>query len=176
MVAYTARRIVWLLPVMVGVATITFVLMYFVPGGPWDQEKKLPPKVVENLNQRYGLDDPIWTQYWNFLSDAFRGDLGVSYVYQDRGVTEIIRQGFAPTAVLASIAFAITLSIGIPLGMAAALQKNSVVDYVTTTFATILASIPGFVLAIVVGCQRNWTLLRPRKPRRLGVVEAPSEG
>ena len=93
MLGYTVRRVLWIVPVMVGIATITFILMHFVPGGPWDKEKPLPPQVVENLNARYDLDESLWKQYWSFLSGAVRGDLRVSYTFQDREVTDIIRPG-----------------------------------------------------------------------------------
>ena len=105
MLGYTVRRVLWIVPVMVGIATITFILMHFVPGGPWDKEKPLPPQVVENLNARYDLDESLWKQYWSFLSGAVRGDLGVSYTFQDREVTDIIRQGFPASATLGVLAF-----------------------------------------------------------------------
>ena len=62
MLRYTALRLFWIFPVLLGIGTITFVLMHAVPGGPWDENKKLPPQVVANLNHRYGLDDPLWAQ------------------------------------------------------------------------------------------------------------------
>ncbi len=161
MLGYTARRVLWILPVMLGIATITFILMHFVPGGPWDLDKKLLPQTVENLNRRYGLDDPLWEQYGNFLVDAVRGDLGVSYTYQERQVTEIIRQGLPPTATLAAVAFLISVAVGLPLGMVAAVKRNSPVDYLSVLFATVFASVPGFVLGIlmVVVLSVEWHIL-----------------
>ncbi|MDP3064758.1 MAG: ABC transporter permease [Chloroflexota bacterium] len=150
MFAYTVRRVLWLVPVLLGVATITFVLMHVVPGGPWDQEKTLAPQVVQNLNRRYGLDKPVWRQYVDFLSKAARGDLGVSYTYQDRSVTSIIRSGFPVTASLGLIAFALSIGIGLPLGLAAASKQNSLLDYFSVFFATSFASTPGFVLGILL--------------------------
>ncbi len=150
MFAYTVRRVLWLVPVLLGVATITFVLMHVVPGGPWDQEKTLAPQVVQNLNRRYGLDKPVWRQYVDFLSKAVRGDLGVSYTYQDRIVTSIIRSGFPVTASLGLIAFVLSMGIGLPLGLAAASKQNSLLDYLSVFFATSFASTPGFVLGILL--------------------------
>lgn len=161
MAGYTIRRVLWIIPVMFAIASITFVLMHFVPGGPWDREKKLPASVVETLNQRYGLDDPLWEQYWNFLTDAVRGDLGVSYTFQDRPVTNIIREGIPKTAILGGIAFLIVIGIGIPLGVVAAIRRNSVTDYASMILATLLASIPGFVLGIflMILFSLQWHLL-----------------
>lgn len=161
MVGYTVRRVLWIAPVMLGISTITFLLMHFVPGGPWDRDKPLDPQVVENLNRRYGLDDPLWKQYWSFLTDAVTGDLGVSYTFQDRDVTEIIRQGLPATATLAAVAFLIAVGVGVPLGMAAATRRNSVVDYVSVFVASLLASVPEFVLGtlLVIFFAVQWHLL-----------------
>ncbi|MBI2846755.1 MAG: ABC transporter permease [Chloroflexi bacterium] len=147
---YLLRRILWLVPVLLAVAFITFSLMHLVPGGPWDREKALAPQVVENLNRKYGLDKPLFVQFGNFLWNALRGDLGVSYSFQDRGVTQILLSGLPKTATLGVIAFFLAILIGIPFGMAAALKQNSAVDYASVFFATIFASIPGFVLGILI--------------------------
>ena len=161
MAGYTIRRVLWIIPVMFAIASITFVLMHFVPGGPWDREKKLPASVVETLNQRYGLDDPLWEQYWNFLTDAVRGDLGVSYTFQDRPVTNIIREGIPKTAILGGIAFLIVVGVGVPLGVVTAIRRNSVTDYTSMILTTLLASIPGFVLGIflMILFSLQWHLL-----------------
>src|SRR5688572_8799789 len=106
-----------MIPVLWFVATITFVLMHMVPGGPWDREKKLPDTVVRALNERYGLDKPLPEQYLTFITRAVRGDLGPTYSYQDRAVTEIIRQGLPATATLGAAALAVALVLGITLGV-----------------------------------------------------------
>ena len=124
--------------------------MHLVPGGPWDREKQLAPQIVENLNRKYGLDKPFFVQFGNFIWGAVRGDLGVSYMYQDRNVAQILAEGFPETATLGLSAFLIALLIGMPFGMAAALKQNSTVDYVSVLFSTVFASIPGFVLGILL--------------------------
>lgn len=150
MLRYISRRILWLIPVLLAVAFITFSLMHLVPGGPWDREKQLAPQVVENLNRKYGLDKPFVVQFGDFVWNAMRGDLGTSYSFQDRGVTSILMDGLPKTATLGIVAFFIAILIGIPLGMAAARKQNSVIDYASVGFSTIFASIPGFVLGIVL--------------------------
>jgi len=132
------------------VAFITFCLMHLVPGGPWDKEKALAPQVIANLNKKYGLDQPFIIQFKNYIFNALRGNLGVSYVYQDRSVTSIIMSGLPISATLGVISFLLAVVIGIPLGIAAALRQNSAVDYFAVTFATIFASIPNFVLGILL--------------------------
>ena len=149
MTRYIINRLLWLIVVLFVVSLITFILMHLVPGGPWDKEKTLAPQVVEALNKKYGLDQPIIVQFGNYLGGILHGDLGVSYSFQDRNVTDIILQGLPKTATLGVVAFILAILIGIPFGMAAALKQNSWIDYLSVLFSTIFASIPGFVLGIL---------------------------
>ena len=150
MLVYLAGRLLWIIPVLLGVSLITFLLMHLVPGGPWDMDKPLASEVVENLNRKYGLDKPVWLQYPVFLANILRGDLGVSYTYQDRGVAEIILSGLPVTATLGLLAFLFSILVGPPLGVLAAVRHNSWVDYVSVGLATVFASIPGFVLGLIL--------------------------
>jgi oligopeptide transport system permease protein len=145
---YSLNRLFWIVLVLIAVAFITFSLMHLVPGGPWDREKELAPQVIENLNKKYGLDKPYFVQFGNYMWNVLHGDLGVSYSYQDRGVTQILLEGLPKTATLGGVAFLLAILIGIPLGMAAALKQNSIIDYVAVFLSTLFASIPGFVLGI----------------------------
>lgn len=150
MLKYTIRRSFWIIIVLLAVAFITFSLMHLVPGGPWDREKELAPQIVENLNKKYGLDKPYFEQFGNYLWGILHGDLGNSYIYQDRGVTDIILQGLPKTATLGVVAFLVAILIGVPLGMLAALRQNSIFDYISVFFSTLFASVPGFVLGILL--------------------------
>lgn len=122
--------------------------MHLVPGGPWDEEKALAPAVVENLNRRYGLDLPLWQQFVSFLLGALKGDLGVSYLYQDRSVTEILLRGLPVTATLGLVALGLALVGGLSLGAMAAVRQNGWPDYLAILCATAGASVPNFVLGI----------------------------
>ena len=82
---------------MLFVSLITFVLMHSVEGGPWDREKKLPDAVVQNLNVKYGLDQPLYQQYGTFVWNALRGDIGISFQRQDQPVRDILVEGFKVT-------------------------------------------------------------------------------
>jgi len=139
-----------MIPVLFGIGTITFVLMHAVPGGPWDENKKLSPAVVANLNHRHDLDESLWVQYGKFFGNAARGDLGVSYTNQDRDVAEVIRQGLPATTVLAGLAFLVAVGVGVPLGVAAATRRDSTVDFFSIGLATVFASVPGFILGIIL--------------------------
>jgi oligopeptide transport system permease protein len=147
---YIIRQVLWMMLVLFIVAFITFALMHLVPGGPWSNAKTLAPQVIANLNKKYGLDKPFFVQFASYIWNVLHGDLGLSYIYQNRGVTQILMQGFPITATLGITAFLGALLVGIPLGIAAALKQNSVIDYAAVIFATIFASVPGFVLGILI--------------------------
>jgi oligopeptide transport system permease protein len=106
--------------------------------------------VIAALNAKYGLDKPFFVQYGNFLVGILHGDLGISYSYQDRSVTQILMQGFPKSAILGGTAFILAMIVGIAFGMAAALRQNTWIDYVCVMFSTIFASVPGFVLGILL--------------------------
>ncbi|MBI5284824.1 MAG: ABC transporter permease [Chloroflexi bacterium] len=145
MTTYTIRRVLWVVPVLWAVATITFLLMHAVPGGPFTQDKKLPPAVTAALERRYHFDEPLWKQYTNFLWNGVHGDLGLS-VRGDREVTEIIRHTFFVTAQLGVLAFIMAVVLGLSLGTLSALNHNGPLDYIGVGFATLGASVPNFIL------------------------------
>ena len=150
MTAYFIRRLLWLVPVLLFVAAITFVLMHSVPGGPWDRDKPLPPAAVEQLNRKYGLDQPLWEQFGRYLLGLLHGDLGVSYRQSDRPVTEGIGDGIKVSATLGGLAMLLSAVVGLPLGIVAALRRNRALDYLSVSLATLGASTPNFVLGIIL--------------------------
>ena len=150
MLAYTLRRLLWLIPVLLFVAAITFTLMHLVPGGPWDRAKRLPPAAQANVEEKYGLDKPVWRQFVNYVFNAVQGDLGVSYRSINRPVKDIIWDGFKVTATLGVLALIVSVVLGMSLGLLAALRQNTVLDYASVTFATIGASVPSFVLGMLL--------------------------
>ena len=150
MTRFIIRRILWLIPVLLFVSLITFTLMHVTPGGPWDNEKAVAPQVIANLNARYNLDKPAWQQYLLYMSNAIRGDLGPSYTYQDRSVTQIILGGLPNTASLGFFAALVAIAVGVPLGIIAATRQNTIIDYSALVFGTVFASVPSFVLGFVM--------------------------
>jgi oligopeptide transport system permease protein len=147
--AFIGRRVLWLVPVLVFVSLITFTLMHITPGGPWDKDKTVSPQVVANLNAKYHLDKPAWEQYLIYMSNVLHGDLGPSYTYQDRSVTQIILGGLPNTASLGVLAALVAVVVGVPLGVIAAQRQNSAIDYTALAFGTVFASVPSFVLGFV---------------------------
>ena len=90
MFALIVKRILWAIPVLWIIATITFLLVRVVPGGPFDEDKNLPPQIVANIKAKYHLDKPVITQYFLYMERLSTGDLGVSYKYVHRTVNDIL--------------------------------------------------------------------------------------
>lgn len=154
MYRYVVRRLLQLIPTLLGVAIITFLVMKATPGGPFDSAglgKRASPQVVATLNAKYGLDQPSPVQFVRYMAHALRGDFGVSIqVQQDTPVGTIIKQGLGKTATLGVLALLVILLASIPLGVIAALRQNRAADYVSLLIATGGASVPNFVLAILL--------------------------
>ena len=150
MITYIGRRFLWIIPVLFTVSIITFFLMHAVPGGPWDRDKRLPQATQDRLNAKYGLDQPIYIQYITWAGKFIQGDLGPSYRYTDRTVNEIVADGFWTTVQLGVMAFILSVVVGIPLGIFAALGHNRGPDYVSTSVSIIGIATPSFVLSILL--------------------------
>ena len=150
MIAYIGRRFLWIIPVLFTVSIITFFLMHAVPGGPWDADKRLPAATQERLNAKYGLDQPIIIQYVTWAGKFVQGDLGPSYRYIDRTVNDIVADGFWTTVQLGVMAFLLSVVVGIPLGIFAALGHNRGPDYLSTSLSIVGIATPSFVLSILL--------------------------
>ncbi len=149
MLAFAWRRFLWFIPVFLLVSAVTFFTVRAIPGGPFDftrSEKPLPEAVIKNLEQKYGLDQPVWKQYLNYLWDLFHLDFGYSYTYRGRPVNDMLADTFPISAKLGLLATVIAVIMGISLGIVAALKHNTVVDYGATFLAITGISIPNMVV------------------------------
>jgi len=149
-IAYIGRRFLWIIPVLFTVSIITFFLMHAVPGGPWDRDKRLPQATQDRLNAKYGLDQPIYIQYITWAGKFVQGDLGPSYRFTDRTVNQIVGDGIWTTVQLGVMAFLLSVIVGIPLGIFAALGHNRGPDYLSTSLSIVGIATPSFVLAIML--------------------------
>ena len=95
MFAFILKRILQSIPVLLTVITITFFLMRIAPGGPFSNEKNLPKEIMNSLNEQYHLNDPLYKQYFNYLSQIAQGDFGPSFKYPGLRVTKIIADSFS---------------------------------------------------------------------------------
>lgn len=143
--AYVLRRLLWVIPVLWAVATITFFIMHAVPGGPFTQDRSLPPATQQALEARYNLDEPLWRQYGLYLWNSAQGDLGLS-VQGNLDVADIIQDKFFVTAQLGILALIVAVIVGMTLGTLSALNHNGPLDYLGVAFATFGASVPHFIL------------------------------
>ncbi len=146
MINYVIRRILWAIPVLLIISLVTFSLAHVIPGGPFDKEKSLPKEIIANLEAYYGLDDPLWKQYTDYLWNALHGDFGPSYSSRSRTVNDIINAHFPVSAQLGVLALIIAMVVGIPLGMVSALKQNSFIDYFCMFFALLGVSVPAMTL------------------------------
>ena len=150
MLKYFFKRLLQGIPVLFVVATLTFIIMRLVPGGPFDQEKKLPPEILANIEAKYHLDQSVGVQYLFYLKQLIHGDMGPSYKYIGRDVTDIILDTFPVSITLGLLAMLIVVGIGVPVGVWSAYRQNSIVDQVFMFFATLGISIPSFVLGTIL--------------------------
>lgn len=150
MAIYLAKRLIGACIVLWAVITITFGLMHAIPGGPFTQEKKLPPAVMATVEARYHLDEPLWDQYVDYVRHAAVLDLGPSYKYPGKTVNDIIAETLLVSAELGLISLLLAIGAGILAGMAAAWYKNTWVDYGMMIGATLGVSVPSFILAAVL--------------------------
>jgi oligopeptide transport system permease protein len=133
-----------------GVATVTFVLMRAIPGGPLSKERKLPESVRAAIEARYHLNDPWYEQYANYLKDALSGRFGLSYDDPGRTVGEIIRQRILVSAELGALALGLALALAFPLGVAGAIRQGGWPDRLNAFVAAAGVSVPSFILAALL--------------------------
>ncbi len=150
MIKYIANRLGWLVIALFIIATTSFFIMRFTPGGPFDRERALPEAIENNLKAKYNMDKPLHVQYCIYIKNLCKGDLGPSFKYRNRTVKEIIGQSFFVSALIGSLALIIAFDMGVALGMISAVKQNSAFDYITMFIAMIGISIPSFFLGILL--------------------------
>jgi len=161
MLRYLVRRLLLTIPVLLGVATLVFSLIHFIPGDPAQAMlgEGAAPEDVAQLRVRLGLDRPLLVQYGSFLQGLARGDLGVS-LRNDQPVLQQILERMPATAELAFASMAVAVLIALPLGIVAAVWRGTAVDYGAMTLSLVGISIPNFwlgpLLAIVFSVELGW--------------------
>lgn len=150
LMVYTFKRLIEALIVLFVIVTLTFALLRVVPGGPFDQDKALPPDIKANIERKYDLDKPLLIQYRNYLLNVAQGDLGESYKYLGRPVTEIISESFPASFLLGFYALLFSFLVGIPLGLFAASKHNQFADNASMIVAISGVSLPNFLVAALM--------------------------
>jgi oligopeptide transport system permease protein len=148
---YALKRLLSIIPTLLLVATLVFVLVRLVPGGPFDIERAVPAEVKKALDAKYKLDDPVLTQYKDWLwALVSRGDLGPTFKYPNRTVNEIIGLSLPVSMQLGVCAMIFALLVGVPLGIVGAVRQNTWADTAAMATAMLGVSVPRFVLAPIL--------------------------
>ena len=159
MARYIIKRILLAIATIFIICFITFFLMHAVPGGPFNREKALSQATIDALNARYGLDQPLWTQFINYMKSLLKGDFGVS-LKNGREISAIFAESFPISAKLGLMAITIALIFGTILGSVAAIMRNKWPDRIIVFFSTLFTAVPSFVLAtlllLVFSIQLGW--------------------
>ncbi|WP_173916946.1 oligopeptide ABC transporter permease [Halobacillus sp. Marseille-Q1614] len=160
MARYITQRLIYMVITMFLIATFTFFLMKFLPGTPLSAADKLSEEQQAIILEKYGLDDPVPVQYFNYMVNLVQGDLGISFQFDNREVSTIIMERIGPSMQLGIQAMVIGTVLGMLLGLVSALYHNGVLDYGSTFTAVLGQSIPSFVFAGIlqyyVGVKLGW--------------------
>jgi oligopeptide transport system permease protein len=160
MVKYTIQRLVYMIITLLIIATATFFLMKLLPGSPLQNQERLSPEQSQIILEKYGLNDPLPVQYVNYMTGLAQGDLGLSFQYDNRPVTQIIGDRIGPSALLGFQAMVLGTFLGLLVGIIAAIRHNTWLDYGSTIVAVLGISIPSFVFAALmqyyIGVKLEW--------------------
>ncbi|MGD9677564.1 MAG: ABC transporter permease [Vulcanibacillus sp.] len=160
MLRFLIQRFLMLFVTLWVVITLTFLLMNAVPGSPFSKEGTMPEATRLNLEKFYGLDKTVPEQYFDYLKNLTKLDLGPSYYSKTRTVNDIISEHFPVSATLGITALVIALVFGLFLGTIAALKRNTIIDYTATGIAVLGVSIPNLVLGplliLIFAVNLNW--------------------
>ena len=151
MLSYTLRRLLIAIPTVLALVIACFFLMHAAPGGPFTSERPLPAAVLANIEARYGLDQPLWKQLWDYIANiVFHFDFGPSFKQKDRDVNDIIAQGFPISLTYGFLSFFVASVVGITLGVAAAIRHNTWIDYIAVSLGVAAQALPNFIMGPIL--------------------------
>ena len=157
---YILKRLLYIVIALFCIITLTFFLMRIAPGNPFASEKALPANIQAQLNKQYGLDNPWYVQFKDYIVNILQGDFGYSMKYKDRSTNAIIAESFPVSLSLGLEALLIAIGLGTTLGVISATYHNKVGDYAATIVAVLGISVPSFILAgfiqYVFAVRLNW--------------------
>ncbi|MDF0727915.1 ABC transporter permease [Cytobacillus sp. S13-E01] len=160
MTKYLFQRIIYMIITLLLIASFTFFLMKLMPGTPFTAQEKMSEQQLLIVKEKYGLNDPVPVQYAKYMFNLIQGDMGVSFQFDGRGVTELILDRIGPSAYLGLQAMVVGTIVGVLFGIVAALKQNTIYDYGSTVLAVVGKSIPSFVFAgllqYFVGVKLGW--------------------
>ena len=160
MIRFTIRRFLSLIPTIFIIITLAFIIVRSAPGGPFSGERNVPPEILENLQKKYHMDEPMPMQYLRYMGQVVQGDLGPSFRYKDYTVNQLVKQALPTSMLLGSLALAVAVLFGIGIGIISALRQNTWIDYTSMSLAVIGISVPLFVigplLKLYLSLKHDW--------------------
>ncbi|ACF45577.1 ABC transporter permease [Prosthecochloris sp. ZM] len=152
MLLYIFRRLLVAVPLIFGVLTLTFFIIRLAPGDPaaFFIQPGISPNVAEQIREQYGLNDPVYIQYFKWLANIFQGDFGRSFSRAQQPVVEVIAQALPITVTIALLTLIANFVLGIAIGVISAVRQNSVLDRVLTVTALFFYSMPEFWFALMM--------------------------
>ena len=144
---YTFKRLLQGVVTVWFIATATFIAMHNVPGDPLLNDRAMTPEIRANVEAKYGLDQPLATQYFIYLRNLAQGDFGISFTQENRQVNDIIREHFPVSAILGVLAVVFAAAGGVLWGALTAIYRNRLPDYIIMFFVILGISVPSFVVA-----------------------------
>lgn len=148
--SYILRRCLATIPTLVAVISVCYFLLHATPGGPFDSDRQVSAAVLANLQAKYHLDLPLWQQYLLYLKSLLHGDLGASFRYADWTVNDLVGKALPISFAIGGISMALSLVIGVAVGIWAAIRQNSMVDHVIMLFSNVGSVFPSFVTGPVL--------------------------
>lgn len=160
MLRYVIGRLLGAIPTLFLIITFSFFLIRIAPGGPFDLERPLEAKVMENLSRIYHLNEPLWAQYLLYLKSVAALDFGPSFYFRDFSINELFAESLPISMQLGFSALCLALVVGGTLGVIAALRQNHSTDYAVMAAATLGVTVPNFVVApiltLILGVYLGW--------------------
>ncbi len=147
---YALRRVIATVPTLLAVISVCYLLLHLTPGGPFDAERKVSEAVLANLQAKYHLDLPLWQQYLLYLKGLLSGDLGASFRYADWSVNDLVAKALPVSLAIGGVSMALSLVVGIGMGILAALRQNSVIDHALMLVSNLGSAFPSFVIGPVL--------------------------
>ena len=151
--AYMLRRVLALIPLLIGLSIVMFTLIHLAPGDPtlaFISEQNTDPSFVEQARKNFGLDKPLPVQYLVWLGKVVRGDLGTAYTFNGRPVLQLVAERAGASMALQAIALAVALLIAIPVGIISATRQYSAIDNTVTVGSFLGLALPNFWLALLL--------------------------
>mgnify|MGYP001815239418 FL=1 len=150
MARHVLMRVLGLIPTLLMLISVAFFLMRIAPGGPFDEDRILPPDIEANLEAKYHLDEPLMRQYFRYMGQVAVLDFGPSVQYRDWSVNELMARAIPVSLTIGVAAMLLSFFLGITLGIVAALRQNTKIDYLFMGVGMLGISIPNFVIAPVL--------------------------